>query len=80
MVKRQRQRPALLLSVAGVDRPAIVEDYALSEPEMRRLLEIEAAAEPDLERRHAMRAKYHALPEVLTGLALTPLIAYSGAR
>jgi protein-tyrosine phosphatase len=59
---------ALLLSLAGVERDAIVDDYALSDQEMQALYEVETAAELDLDRRHAMRLRYHAYPDVMAGL------------
>jgi protein tyrosine/serine phosphatase len=59
---------ALLLSLAGVERDAIVGDYALSDQEMQALYEVETAAESDLDRKHAMRLKYHAYPDVMVGL------------
>jgi protein-tyrosine phosphatase len=59
---------ALLLSLAGVERDAIVDDYALSEQGQQALYEVDAAAEADLDRRHAMRLKYHAYPDAMAGL------------
>src|SRR4029077_9249540 len=56
---------ALLLSVAGVERDAIIDDYALSDREMQRLYEADTADEPDIERRHALRLRYHAWPQAM---------------
>jgi protein tyrosine/serine phosphatase len=59
---------ALLLSLAGVERDVIVDDYALSDQEMQALYEVETADEVDLDLKHAMRLKYHAYPDVMAGL------------
>ena len=56
---------ALLLSVAGVGREAIAEDYALSRPGLVPMLEEWLAAEPDPKARDYMRSRFECDPETM---------------
>ncbi|HXM56031.1 MAG TPA: tyrosine-protein phosphatase [Candidatus Dormibacteraeota bacterium] len=56
---------ALALGVAGVDREAIVADYALSEVGLAPVLELLLAAEADPTRRERLRRRHRTPPEEL---------------
>ena len=69
---------ALLLSVAGVERPAIAEDYALSGENLRPLLDmwIETAGDDD---ERALRTRIGAAPaEAMLGVLDTLEVQYGG--
>jgi len=71
---------ALLLSVAGVERPAIAEDYALSGENLRPLLDmwIETAGDDD---ERALRTRIGAAPaEAMLGVLDTLEVQYGGTE
>lgn len=70
---------ALLLELAGVDRAAIVEDYALSGPALAPVLEERLRSEPDPDRRERLRRAYAAPPEAMAGLLAYLESRYGGA-
>ena len=59
---------ALLLSVAGVPRDAIAEDYALSEEPLRPLLDEWISAESDPEVQDYMRRRFQCNPQTMTAV------------
>lgn len=59
---------ALLLSVVGVPREAIAEDYALSRAPLQPMLREVLAAEPDPGMRAGIRRRFECLPETMTGV------------
>ena len=59
---------ALLLSVAGVPRDAIAEDYALSEEPLRPLLDEWISAESDPEVQDYMRRRFRCNPQTMTAV------------
>lgn len=59
---------ALLLALAGVDRGAIAEDYALSGPALQSQLEDRLRSEPDPERAARIRRAYAAPREAMLGI------------
>lgn len=59
---------ALLLSVAGVQRDAIAEDYALSHQALRPLLDEWISAESDPEVQDQMRRRFQCNPQTMTAV------------
>lgn len=59
---------ALLLALAQVEHDAIVHDYSLSDAAIGTLLEEQLRAEPDRDKREALRVAFRAQPEAITDL------------
>jgi protein-tyrosine phosphatase len=70
---------ALLLDLAGVERDAIVEDYALSGPAMAPLLEERLRSEPDPDQRLMLQRAYDAPPQAMAGFLAYLESRYGGA-